>query len=122
MSLAYDAANIINRPFATVLGSCLAGSLGLILFFGVITQPFGFMFGIPSRKYVLTGSSQAPRALEGHSTPLDRLFSLLEHEDEEGCQELALCLSHGGLRHFPSYLIKLYSIGRLINLDFNEFS
>lgn len=53
-SIPYDMANLFNRfPFqgglAVILGLGLAG----ILFFGVITSPFGYMFGVPSEKYVL---------------------------------------------------------------------
>jgi len=51
MNIPYDIANVFNRPIAGVLATILVVCMGCILFFGVISSPFGYMFGIPSRKY-----------------------------------------------------------------------
>lgn len=54
VNLPYDMANLFNRfPFQGGLSVLLAVTLAGILFFGVITAPFGYMFGVPSEKYIL---------------------------------------------------------------------
>lgn len=55
VAIPYDIANIFNRPinFGPISALISTGSLLYILFFGVITSPFGYFFGIPSEKYVL---------------------------------------------------------------------
>lgn len=55
IAIPYDIANIFNRPinFGPIAGLLSAGCLLYILFFGVITSPFGYFFGVPSEKYVL---------------------------------------------------------------------
>jgi len=55
VAIPYDIANIFNRPvwFGRTASLFLSGCILFILFFGVITSPFGYMFGIPSEKYVL---------------------------------------------------------------------
>lgn len=54
VSVPYDLANLFNRfPIQGALSLILATGLSFILFFGVITSPFGYMFGVPSEKYIL---------------------------------------------------------------------
>lgn len=54
VSIPYDIANLFGRfPIQGALSVVLALALNAILFFGVITAPFGYFFGIPSKKYVL---------------------------------------------------------------------
>lgn len=54
VSIPYDMANLFTRfPFQGGLSVVLGLGLAGILFFGVITAPFGYMFGVPSEKYVL---------------------------------------------------------------------
>jgi len=92
MSIAYDIANLWRRPIAGVLSTVLAISLAIILFFGVITSPFGYMFGIPSRKYVLGGDSNlfpppkdpaSPRSFT-YEFPYENLFNNYTTESSTG--------------------------------------
>lgn len=61
VSIQYDMANMFNRfPFQAGLSLILGLGLAGILFFGVITAPFGYMFGVPSEKYVMGDFSFHP--------------------------------------------------------------
>ncbi|CAL8100349.1 unnamed protein product [Orchesella dallaii] len=53
-TLPYDMANLFNEfPIQGGLALLLGLGIMFILFFGVITSPFGYMFGVPSEKYVM---------------------------------------------------------------------
>jgi len=93
-------------------------SLAVILFFGVITSPFGYFFGIPSRKYVLNNENHQGRSFREkiNETNIDVVksifFTLIPREDNEDCQLLIICEAHRFVRRAPKTLLSIYRIFR----------
>lgn len=130
LSLPYDIANLFIRPTAGAISVLISVALLFIIFFGIITSPFGYFFGIPSRKYVLSGSPSerieaSPRFLEAegilHKIQQLELFPLNStsffywmgtENIEQDCQLMALCYAHGAFTSLPTKLLKIYSIFR----------
>jgi hypothetical protein len=118
MAIPYDIANIFNRPIAGVTSVILTVSLGLIIFFGIITSPFGYFFGVPSRRYVLGGKpAKEPDDSRSFSTEMNsefisNLFYLMPQEDSETCREYIVCYAHGTLRLLPPKALKFYKFFR----------
>ena len=135
MSLPYDICNVFNRPIFGVTAVILTVALGLIILFGIITSPFGYFFGIPSRKYVLGGpvdhfhSQGSPRMKSDPNLLnfLDMLqnpdfspsfsksiFHLVNERDlvNEDCKLLLICYGHGAIHYVPQWLLGFYAIFR----------
>ena len=121
MAIPYDIANIFNRPIAGVTAVILTVGLGLIMFFGIITAPFGYFFGIPSRKYVTGGGTPEkpmPRSMPSLSLPdfdfTNNIFYFMPDEamDSVSCRSFVICFAHGTLKHLPVQGIKLYKYFR----------
>jgi len=127
----YDIANIFIRPIAGVIGVSISVALLLILFFGVITSPFGYFFGVPSRKYVMGGvgaieAKASPRLFpsEGILNTIQEMdlfpppsskafFFWMDGEDLDGdCQLLALCHAHAAIQFLPLPILRIYGIVR----------
>ncbi|CAG7823214.1 unnamed protein product [Allacma fusca] len=136
MSLSYDIANLFLRPVASFLSVFVSIAMLFILFFGIITAPFGYAFGIPSRKYVLGG--QAGRSMDFqffNSSSLslsddtffptfeDQVFYLLPKDlQTEPCQQLALCHAHNVVTKLPPSILKSLRIfsEKLVQLSDNH--
>ena len=141
-SIPYDAANIFIRPIAASISVFLAIAMCFILFFGVITSPFGYVFGIPSRKYVLGSESEIQHTqTAGIKRSLDestfdaasKLYEMLSSyskydvsnsmyyllpEDKDGrqyyedCNSLMICYAHGIFKKLPAPVLRFYQFFR----------
>ncbi|CAG7723850.1 unnamed protein product [Allacma fusca] len=134
MAIPYDAANIFNRPIAAFISTFLSICLAAILFFGVITSPFGYMFGIPSRKYVLgTVGARSFSSFDNSSLPLEESLVLeniqqfdilnsmafLQEGELDECKLLLVCYAHGVFKNLPAKVLRLYQFfsRRLMGAD-----
>jgi len=121
MAIPYDIANIFNRPIAGVTSVVLTVGLAIVLIFGVITSPFGYMFGIPSNKYVMGKMPEKPVTIRRSFTPepesefnafLNSIFFLLPEESNPSCRAHIICFAHGTLKHLPTKALSLYKYFR----------
>jgi hypothetical protein len=85
-SISYDIANMFNRPnvlqggLAIFLSYCILG----IVFFGVITAPFGYMFGIPSQKYVLGDLKTIYQQIQDEDAASESRIANITHQFDVG--------------------------------------
>lgn len=110
----YDIANIFRRPVAAIISIVLTIFLAVFIFFGIITSPFGYFFGIPSRKYVLGGVNTTSKA---SNLPISsRILNLdykmeprnLDLDWEENFQDVNSSKGFLSAFHYPNFMESMF--------------